>query len=250
MASAIVAVIPVRYGSSRFPGKPLALLLQKPMVSWVIEGVSQSSKIAKTIVATDHEEIAQASKKSGAQVVMTDSELPSGSDRVWAAVKDVDCDIVINVQGDEPLMSAQVLDQLIQSTQDHPEADIWTLSSPIHLEELSTSHAVKVVSDKNGMALYFSRFEIPYSRKQASGENLFCQKHIGVYAYRKSALEQFCAHGPSELETCESLEQLRALWMGLKIHVTPVNYESQGVDVPEDIEVVENLLRQREVRSE
>lgn len=246
--SSVVGVIPVRYGATRFPGKPLAPILGKPMLQWVLEGVSQSQKLKQIIVATDHEDIAQLAKKLGYEYKMTDSQLPSGSDRVWQAVQDIDCDIVLNIQGDEPLIRGDVLDELINKIEATSDQHIkmWTLADEIIEEALSSPQAVKIVLDRDNCALYFSRFAIPYSRQRWGGSTVgSCLKHIGIYAYRKKFLKEFCQQEPISLEKAEGLEQLRALYLGARIQVVKVDYESWGVDVPEDVKKIESMLSKK-----
>ncbi len=240
----IIGVIPARYASTRFPGKPLALIHGREMLAWVIEGVQKSRSLQEIYVATDDLRIAELAKREGAQVVMTDSNLPSGTDRVWAAVEKMDCDVIINIQGDEPLVQSVTIDSLVKVLLENSDLEMATLAHPISAEELHSLNAVKVVTDQLGRALYFSRFPIPYSRDNAKhSEFSGCLKHIGMYGYRKSFLKQFCSAPQAEIEKAESLEQLRALSLGAKIQVVKVKEASFGVDVPEDIQKVENLLK-------
>ena len=241
--SKVVAVIPVRYGAQRFPGKPLAKILGKPMVQWVIEGVSQSQNLDALVVATDHSEIAAVVESLGVEVIMTDSDLPTGSDRVWQAVKDRSEDLILNIQGDEPLIQGALIDEMVFAMKKNTDWEMLTLGRPMSADSLSSPNTAKIVLNHKGHAIYFSRFGIPYSRQ--APESLFegCLKHIGIYGYKKSFLEKFCQHPPTALEKSEGLEQLRALYLGARIPVVQVDYESWGVDVPEDIEKVEKKLR-------
>jgi 3-deoxy-manno-octulosonate cytidylyltransferase (CMP-KDO synthetase) len=240
-----IGVIPARYASTRFPAKPLALLHGKPMIQWVIEGARKSKLLNDVIVATDHDKIRKAAEAVGAKVVMTDSNLPSGTDRIFAATKDLNFDVVINIQGDEPLVSGELIDNLAKLFERDTKPDMATLAHPISLEELESQNAVKVVLNQQDEALYFSRYAIPYSRvsgakaAQLSG----CLKHIGMYAYTKTFLKEFCEAPPAEIETAESLEQLRALYLGAKIKVLKVKEASLGVDTPEDLAKIEKLLK-------
>lgn len=244
-----IGVIPARYASTRFPAKPLALLQGKPMIQWVVEGARKSKLLSDVIVATDHEDIRKAAEIAGAMVVMTDSDLPSGTDRIHAAVKNLDFDVVINIQGDEPLVNGELIDNLADLFQKEAGVDMATLAHPISLEELESVNAVKVVLNHKDEALYFSRYAIPYSRvsgKQAltrSGSLCGCLKHIGMYAYTKKFLATFCEAKPAEIEVAESLEQLRALYLGAKIKVLRVKEASLGVDTPEDLVKLEKILR-------
>ncbi|WP_373998994.1 3-deoxy-manno-octulosonate cytidylyltransferase [Bdellovibrio bacteriovorus] len=240
----IVGVIPARYGSTRFPGKPLELLKGRPLIQWTIEGARKSKLISELIVATDHEGIKAAAEAAGAKVVMTASELPTGSDRINAAVQNIECDIVVNIQGDEPQVTGELIDKLAQVFLEDKNLDMATLAHPISEEELQSMNSVKVVLNKNDEALYFSRYAIPYSRKSAEdmGSLEGCMKHIGMYAYAKKFLKTFCAAPPAFIENAESLEQLRALYLGAKIKVIRVKEALVGVDTPEDLARLEKML--------
>jgi 3-deoxy-manno-octulosonate cytidylyltransferase (CMP-KDO synthetase) len=244
-----IGVIPARYASTRFPAKPLALLQGKPMIQWVIEGARKSQLLSEVIVATDHQDIRKAAEVVGAKVAMTDSNLPSGTDRIYAATKNLDFDVVVNIQGDEPLVSGELIDNLVRLFQKDTAVDMATLAHPISLEELESVNAVKVILNKQDEALYFSRYAIPYSRvpgrraAAVNGSLSGCLKHIGMYAYTKKFLKTFCEAKPAEIEIAESLEQLRALYLGAKIKVLRVKEASLGVDTPEDLVKLEKILR-------
>lgn len=237
-----VAVIPARYASTRFPGKPLAMIQGKEMLAWTIAGTKKSEKLEEIFVATDHEDIYALAEREGAKPVMTASDLPTGTDRVYAAVEAQDVEIVVNVQGDEPLIDGKVLDLLLDSFED-PQVQMATLGREIKNEEdLNSETTAKIALDQNDYAIYFSRFPIPYSRNKEI--NSVSLKHIGIYAYRKSFLKSFCLQEPTALEQAEGLEQLRALYLGAKIKVVKVESESWGVDVPKDIEKIEMIMKQ------
>lgn len=240
----IVGVIPARYASTRFPGKPLALLQGRPMIQWTIEGAKKSRLCSEVIVATDNEEIAKAAKTVGAKVVMTDSDLPTGTDRIYAAVRDLDCDLIVNIQGDEPTVTGELVDQLAQVFIDEPHLDMATLAHPISEEDIPSLNAVKVIVNRNDEALYFSRYPIPYSRLEFSNKPGICLRHIGMYAYTKKFLKLFCESQPADIELAESLEQLRALYLGASIKVVRVQQPSIGVDTPEDLAKLEKILSQ------
>lgn len=244
----IVGVIPARYASTRFPGKPLVMLQGRPLIQWTIEGAKKSRLISDLIVATDDERIKKAAEAAGAQVIMTASDLPTGSDRIHAAIKDISCDVVVNIQGDEPLVTGELVDRLAQVFVDDPSLDMATLAHPISEEELQSSHAVKVVLNQRDEALYFSRYPVPYSRMKASEMGTYdgCLKHIGMYAYTKDFLARFCQEPPAFIERAESLEQLRALYLGAKIKVVRVKEASLGVDTPEDLARLEKILKSGE----
>ena len=240
----IVGVIPARFGSTRFPGKPLVNLKGRPLIQWTVEGAKKSKLLSEVIVATDHEGIKAAAEAVGVKVVMTDSDLPTGSDRIHAAIKDVSCDVVVNIQGDEPLVTGELIDRLAQVFVDDPKMDMATLAHPISAEELQSMNSVKDVTNCPDEPLYFSRYPMPYSRlsAQEAGSMDGCLKHIGMYAYSKNFLKQFCEAPPALIEKAESLEQLRALYLGAKIKVIRVKEASIGVDTPEDLARLEKLL--------
>jgi len=240
-----IGVIPARFASTRFPGKPLALLHDKPMIQWVIEGARKSKLLSELIVATDHPGIRKAAEAVGARVAMTASELPSGTDRIFAATKDLEFDVVVNIQGDEPLVTGALIDSLAGVFQAAVNVDMATLAHPISLAELESVNAVKVVLNQKDEALYFSRYAIPYSRVAGAkaGALSGCLKHIGMYAYTKDFLKKFCEARPAEIEVAESLEQLRALYLGARIKVLRVQEASLGVDTPEDLAQLEKIMR-------
>jgi len=236
-------VIPARYGATRFPGKPLVPILGRPLLQWVIEGSQTSKFISEVLVATDDERIARLAEGCGVKAVMTSSDVPSGSDRVYIAVKDLDADIVVNIQGDEPLVTGGILDELVRPLIDDPGLAMATLASTLREGELQAMNVAKIILDHRHEAVYFSRFPIPYSRIDAPQSGGVCLKHIGLYAYRKSFLRRFCDHGPVALEEAEGLEQLRALYMRERIYVAKTDHMCWGVDTPEDVLKVEKMLK-------
>lgn len=237
-----IGVIPARFGSTRFPGKPLFKIKGRPLIEWVIRRVKECTSLDEIIVATDHAEIFSVAETLGVRAVMTDSDLPSGSDRIWAAVKEIPCDLIINVQGDEPLIDPKSVDDLVKSMK-ASGCEMGTLVADLNLDELKNQNVVKAVVNVNGEAIYFSRFPIPYSRKEAVLPVEGCFKHLGLYAYEKSFLGKFCAQAPVAIEVNESLEQLRALYLGARIKVLKVDHYSIGVDTPDDVARVEHLLK-------
>ncbi len=242
----IIAAIPVRYGSERFPGKPLTKILGKPMVQWVVEGVSQSRIIKKIIVATDDKRIAESCANLPVKVVMTDPGLPSGCDRVFQACEKEPEPFIINVQGDEPLIDGPVLDKMAEAMISTPDNwDMMTFGCEMTPDALKSNRTAKIVLDQDRRALYFSRHPIPYSRKNPRGDFSGCLKHIGVYGYKKAFLRKFCQTPETFIEKMEGLEQLRALYLGASIKVLKVNFRNRGVDCPEDVPVVENLLKEK-----
>lgn len=242
------AILPSRYGSTRFPGKPLTLIAGEPLLQRVVEQVRKASGLKKIIVATDHPEIKNLCVKINVDVAMTDSDLASGTDRIYQAVlksneKISPDDVVLNIQGDEPLIPPQWIEKMIAAFQQDEKIRILTLAHALTPDELDNPNSVKVVLNSQGQALYFSRFPIPHSREKAGSP--LSLKHVGIYGYRWSALQAFCETTACELEKAESLEQLRALYLGIPIHVMKVDGSIQGVDVPEDVEKVEKLLLEK-----
>ncbi|MGE3681657.1 MAG: 3-deoxy-manno-octulosonate cytidylyltransferase [Bdellovibrionales bacterium] len=240
-----VGVIPARYGSTRFPGKPLVKLLNRPLLQWVIEGAQTSKCLEEIWVATDHHEIREMAEGLGVRTVMTEPDLPTGSDRVYQAVRHDEVEIVVNIQGDEPLISGALLDTLVQPLLEDQELEMATLGRPLRPGDLESPNTAKIVLNCRSEALYFSRLPIPYSRIDAPERRAIGLKHIGLYAFRKSFLAEFCAQSPTPLELAEGLEQLRALYLGARIKVVEVEHESWGVDTPGDVSKVEALLRLR-----
>lgn len=242
--------IPARFDSTRLPGKPLIPLRGKPMLEHVYERACASA-IGEVVIATDDARVAQAAKAFGADVCMTSPEHPSGSDRIaelarlrgWA-----DEDIVVNLQGDEPLTPPPILRQVADNLATHTAASISTLCVPItSAGQMYDPHVVKVVRDAEDFALYFSRAPIPWERDALDMEGQSpaqsCYRHIGLYAYRVGYLQTFTRTAPCHLETLERLEQLRALWHGARIHVAQACAPpGHGVDTPEDVKTVEALL--------
>lgn len=243
----VLGVIPARFASTRFPGKPLAQINGKPMLQWVIEASQKSSMLSSLLVATDHQEIADLAKFLGIQAVMTESDLPSGSDRVWQAVQERDFEVVVAIQGDEPLLQPMVIDALVEPFSVDAELEMATLSRSLNEEDLLSPNTAKIVVNQRDEALYFSRLAIPFSRGAAKQDLALGHKHIGLYAYRKDFLRRYCEHGPCEIEKMESLEQLRALYLGAKIKVVRVEAESWGVDTVEDVQKVESVMKERGV---
>ena len=236
----ILCVIPARYASTRLPGKPLLKLAGKPMVWRVYERASQAALPQKTVVATDSQEIYATMVNLGGQAVMTRTDHPTGTDRL-AEVAELfpDFDIIVNVQGDEPLIEPCVIDQLAEALINDSEAQMATCMNEMDEEDYGNPAAVKVVTDINGSALYFSRSILPYPRNK-TGCPVY--KHIGIYAYRREFLIKYAKMAPTPLEMTESLEQLRALENGYKIKVIKVPFKFYGVDTLEDFLRVEKIL--------
>lgn len=238
---AVIAAIPARYGSTRFPGKPLAMLAGRPMIAHVIARAQAAATITHVVVATDDDRIARAAEDAGAEVVMT-GECPSGTDRIAVAVASrPGWDLVVNLQGDEPTLEAANIDTLVRGMIANPAVGIGTLCRPLPEGRADDPNAVKVVRDTSGRALYFSRSLIPFPRVRTTASSLW-RLHLGIYAFRREALEHFVALEPSPLEQAEGLEQLRALENGLSILVLDAPCGSVGVDTPEDLERVAAIL--------
>lgn len=247
-----VCVIPARFGSTRFPGKPLFKIRGKELICWVLDKVKLSNKINEVLVATDHESIKEVVECYGSKAIMTDVGLQSGSDRIYQAIKDSEYEIVINIQGDEPSINPFWIDRILAEFENNPQLSMVTLAHTINEEELLNLNSVKVICDVNEFAIYFSRFPIPFSR-QKLGElhnQNFCLKHIGIYGYRKSFLKKFCDSPQSPIEQAESLEQLRALALGEKIKVIQVESSTIGIDTPEDVEKFEQYLNKQGFENE
>ena len=252
MTTDFTVVIPARYGSSRFPGKPLKVIAGKPMVQLVWEQARKSSA-QRVVVATDDVRIFEACQAFSAEVLMTRDDHNSGTDRLAevAAQLGLAADaIVVNVQGDEPMIPPAVINQVASNLAAHPEAGISTLAEPIDdVAALFNPNVVKVSSDINGLALTFSRAPLPWARDALAANRdelpagVPLRRHIGIYAYRAGFLHDFVSWGPCMLENTENLEQLRALWNGVRIHVADaLEAPPAGVDTPEDLERVRRLL--------
>jgi len=237
----VAAVIPARYGSVRFPGKVLAMLGGKPIVQWVWESAVKS-KAGHVLVATDDERVAKAVESFGGKAVMTSPKHPSGSDRIWEAAKGLDVDVIVNVQGDEPLMPPEVVNDLIDAMAAKPAPDMATVVVPCPRDEFKDNpNIVKAVVGRDGFALYFSRAMVPFLRE--GGRETETYRHWGIYAYRRSALERFVSLPEGDLERCEKLEQLRALENGMRIKAVKTKLQSIGVDTPEDLEKAVEFLK-------
>ncbi|HUJ11994.1 MAG TPA: 3-deoxy-manno-octulosonate cytidylyltransferase [Verrucomicrobiae bacterium] len=279
-----LAVIPARYGAQRFPGKPLAMIAGKPLVQRVYEQAAKAKRLDKVIVATEDTRILEAVEAFGGDAMLTSPDCATGTDRVAEVARSYECELVVNIQGDEPLMRPEMIDQLVQGMMADGSCVMGTLARTINVvEQLTNPNVVKVVIGANGNALYFSRSPVPYVRDAgvvaavpaAMGKNMppgtaattkttdngglynaagasmdlaaalrlaTFYKHLGIYAYRRDFLLKFVGLPQSALEKTEKLEQLRALENGFAIKVFVTPYDSIGVDRPEDIELVEEIL--------
>jgi 3-deoxy-manno-octulosonate cytidylyltransferase (CMP-KDO synthetase) len=241
----VVGVIPARYGSSRLPGKALVDLQGKPLLYHVYRRSSRARSLNRVLIATDDERIHETALAFGAESVMTGKGHRSGTDRIAEAIQDLAADIVVNIQGDEPLIDFLAIDQVVALLQEDSAADMATLKAPISsIVDLGNPNVVKVVTDEKGYALYFSREPIPYLRKKEDLSQHY--RHVGLYAYRRDFLIQFTKWSPSQLEILEDLEQLRALEHGAKIKVGLTETHAFGVDTPEDLERIRKLVEGNE----
>lgn len=242
----IIAVIPARYEASRFPGKLMQILGEKTVIATTYQNVVETALFDEVFVATDSEIIFDEIIKNGGKAVMT-GQHETGSDRIAEAVQNIDCDIVVNVQGDEPFLKTEPLEQLISVFNEDSEEKISLASLKIKLkntDEIENPNNVKVITDYEGFALYFSRAVIPYPREIHPDVEYF--KHIGVYAFRKNALLNFAKLPMKPLEISEKIECIRYLEYGMKIKMIETDFVGVGIDVPEDLEKARMILGQKE----
>ncbi|MEN3013734.1 MAG: 3-deoxy-manno-octulosonate cytidylyltransferase [Endomicrobiia bacterium] len=254
----VLAVIPARYNSKRLPGKPLALIEGKPMIQWVYENVKKCELIDKVVVATDDKRIYDIVKNFGGEVMMTSRHHKSGSDRVAEVARRIPCNIVLNVQGDEPMISPEILKKIILEFKKEPKLNVVTPICRIsYFSELFNINFVKVVTDKKGYALYFSRSVIPFIRDKFKTDNLKFYldikqdllknyrfyRHIGVYGFKRNFLFKFLDMPVGKLEMLEKLEQLRILEYGYKIKTVLVNENPFPVDTPEDLKKIRKIFK-------
>ncbi len=253
-----VAIIPARYNSTRFPGKPLALLNQKPVIQHVFEKVKNARLVDTVLVATDDKRIYNIVTDFGGIAVMTSGLHRTGTERVAEAAKEIDCDIVINIQGDEPFIQSEMVDDVVNMLIGDARASIATLAKKItDIKEIFSPDVVKVVMDDEGFAMYFSRAPIPWHRDdfpkiqetgfkisdmKSEAQGIEAYKHIGIYGYRKDALLRLSSMEENALEKLEKLEQLRALAAGIKIKVKETAYDTIGIDTIEDLRNAEDYL--------
>jgi 3-deoxy-manno-octulosonate cytidylyltransferase (CMP-KDO synthetase) len=235
-----VGVIPARFAASRFPGKPLAAIAGVPMIQRVVDGARRAKRLSRVIVATDDERIAEVCARFGAEAVLTRRDHPTGTDRLGEVALGIDAEILVNIQGDEPLIEGFVIDAVVEALREDPEVPMATAVHALDEGALHDPNRVKVVLDRRGRALYFSRSEIPYAR---SDEQPVRWQHVGLYAYRRPFLLDFVRLPQTPAERTEQLEQLRALEHGFPIRCAVVEgWRSLAVDVPEDVAVVEARL--------
>jgi 3-deoxy-manno-octulosonate cytidylyltransferase (CMP-KDO synthetase) len=232
----VVAIIPARYESTRFPGKPLALIAGKPMIQHVYERTRAAASVTRTLVATDDARIADAVRAFGGEVVMTQVTHPSGTDRIAEAAAALAADVVVNVQGDVPFLHGEMIEAAVELLRADGALPMATIKAPIRdAAEMANPNVVKVVTDRDGYALYFSRSPLPCWR-DAQASDVVAYKHIGLYAYRRDFLLTFARLAPTPLERAEKLEQLRALEWGFRIKVAETDAVGVEVDTPQDLE--------------
>jgi 3-deoxy-manno-octulosonate cytidylyltransferase (CMP-KDO synthetase) len=248
----IAGVIPARLSSTRLSRKVLREIAGRPMVEWVWRAAAASGLMDPVVVATDSEEVAAVCRERQIPVAMTSADCPSGSDRVREVARHIDADIYVNIQGDEPMLTPEFFPPML-ALFDRPEVEVATLAVPCPPEEIDNPNAVKVVTALDGRALYFSRATIPFDRDIGRGRDPVpggsgfkgYRKHLGIYAYRKAALERFAALPPSPLELTERLEQLRLLENGIALYVAEAPADTIGVDTEADLLRAEAVLRER-----
>jgi 3-deoxy-manno-octulosonate cytidylyltransferase (CMP-KDO synthetase) len=234
-----IAVIPARLASTRLPRKVLREICGRPMLAHVVEAARRCPQLAEVIVATDSDEVLAVCKQNGWRVEMTSSAHRSGTDRIWEVAQRIPADVYVNVQGDEPLARPEHISALLAPMQD-ARVLVSTVKTPCSASDVDNPNAVKVVTDLDGRALYFTRATVPFDRDKTGTVQRF--KHLGFYGYRREALEKFCSWPESELERAERLEQLRFLDHGIDIHVAETPYDTVGVDTEEDLRRVGEVL--------
>lgn len=246
----VVAIIPARYGSTRFPGKPLALIDGLPMIQHVYQRVRCAKTVDRVIVATDDERIAAAVRNFSGEVMLTRTDHPTGTDRLAEVAETLAADLIVNVQGDEPLIDPQMVDQAVAPLVANPAIQMGTLAAALdEFDDFYNPNVVKVVRAQDGMALYFSRAPIPWPRDlseqdfRSSFAGLGLLRHIGLYVYRRELLLAYPSWPKTPLESLENLEQLRALERGVGLHVALTESRCHGVDTPEDLERIARMMR-------
>jgi len=240
----IIGVIPARYKSSRFPGKPLVSICGKPMIYWVYKQTSKVDEFDEIYVATDDQQIFDTCQKYNMNVIMTSDQCATGSDRVAEVAQKVEGDLFVNIQGDEPVIEPEMIRQVISIFKEDPEVYFGSLKKEItDPEEIQAQSTVKVVTDDRGDAMYFSRSVIPSNVKDGKLARVF--RHVGIYAYKKDFLLNFSSMEQTELELGEGIEPLRAMQKGYKMRLKETEYSSIGVDYPEHVALVEKVMREK-----
>lgn len=239
-APRVLAVIPARLASTRLPGKVLREIAGEPMLGWVYHAARACAQLDQVLIATDSQEVMDYARSRGFPAVFTPANCASGTDRVHAVAQSIPADIYVNIQGDEPLLRPEHLDALL-APMVRAEVEVSTLATPCIPADIANPNAVKVVTAVDGRALYFSRATIPYDREGTGGA--VYRKHLGLYAYRRAALDRFPKLPPSRLESLEKLEQLRFLENGIDVYVTETPHDTIGVDTEEDLRAAEAVLK-------
>ena len=239
----IVAVIPARLASTRLPRKVLRAIAGEPMLAWVYRAARACAQLDQVLIATDSDEVVEFAQFRKWDVMLTPPSCPSGTDRVFYVAQTVPANIYVNIQGDEPLLRPEHIDALLTPLLLRPDAQVSTIATMCSPDQIDNPNAVKVVTASNGKALYFSRAAIPYDRDQTGGVRY--RKHLGLYAYRKTALDRFPDLPGSLLESSEKLEQLRFLENGIDVFVEHTPFDTIGVDTEEDLAAVDAILRER-----
>ncbi len=243
MNGKVIGIIPARYESTRFPGKPIHPIAGKPLVMWVYEQASKARRLDEVVVATDDERIFDTVAGAGGIAVMTRSDHQTGTDRLAEAASSRECGLVVNIQGDEPLMDPELIDKAVERFSAIPDFKFGSAMTPIRNEEdIENPNIVKVVAGRAGQALYFSRYPIPFRRKTGF---LPVYQHIGFYVYSKDFLLEYSRMAPTPLEQTECLEQLRALENGVRIDMIETEYRGIGVDMPEDVLRIEEEIARK-----
>jgi len=237
-----IAIIPARLASTRLPRKVLREICGRPMLAHVVEAARRCPQLADVMVATDSEEVLTLCKQNGWRAEMTSASHRSGTDRVWEVAQRISADVYVNVQGDEPLADPEHITALLEPMQ-NPGVLVSTVKTPCSHADMNNPNAVKVVTDLDGRALYFTRATVPFDRDGTGSVPRY--KHLGFYGYRREALEKFCSWPESDLERAERLEQLRFLDHGVEIYVAETPHDTVGVDTEEDLRRVEGILRRR-----
>ncbi len=236
-----IGVIPARFGSTRFPKKVIADLNGKPIIQHIWENCKKAKMLDDLVIATDNDEVMEVIKSFGGKAVFTSPDHMTGTDRIAEVVNAIDVNVIVNIQGDEPLIQAEMVDSLVRTILDHKNISMASLMKKMeNLDEINNPNVVKVIVDKNGFAIYFSRSPIPYPRLKEEAKLYY--KHLGIYAYTKDFLYEYTNLPKSYLEKCESLEQLRVLENGYKIKMVETKFDTIGVDTPDDLEKVKSRL--------
>lgn len=241
----VLAVIPSRYGSHRLPGKALADLDGRPVIAWVVAAALRARRVGRVLVATDHAEILEAARVAGADAVITDGDHATGTDRIGEAIRDASESVILNVQGDEPLVEPAMIDRLVELLDSDREASVSTLAAPCPPDAVGDPNVVKVVCDGRGRAIYFSRAPIPGSHPGDAAPRPTYLRHVGLYGFQRSALRSFLDHGRTEIERVEGLEQLRFFELDIPIAVGLVEATPPGIDTAADLEECRRILRSR-----